>query len=83
MTASDCSLAEVRTTEQVSIAASSSRSRVKSMSSTQPKAFWYRWFRGAAYVSAIGSLVWTMMVILPFAPFSYLPPIIAGEGPAT
>lgn len=45
--------------------------------------FWYRRFRGAAYVSAIGSLVLTLLIILPFPPFSYLPPIIVGGGPGT
>ncbi|MDG6904543.1 MAG: hypothetical protein JRN20_02015 [Nitrososphaerota archaeon] len=39
---------------------------------------WYRRFRGAAYVSLIISIIWTVMIVLPFKPFSYLPPIIAG-----
>ena len=45
--------------------------------------FWYRRFRGAAYASAVGSLVWTVIIALPFPPFSYLPPIIVGGGPGT
>lgn len=51
------------------------------MSSTKSGAFWYRRFRGAAYVSAMGSLVWTVLVVLPFEPLSSLPPIIARGGP--
>ncbi|HYC11743.1 MAG TPA: hypothetical protein VEC02_03680 [Nitrososphaerales archaeon] len=36
-----------------------------------------------AYVSVVGSLVWTAFVILPFAPFSYLPAIMIGGGPGS
>lgn len=42
---------------------------------------WYRRYRGAAYLSAFAALVWTVAIVLPFAPFSYLPPIIVGGGP--
>lgn len=41
---------------------------------------WYRRFRLAAYVNVVGSLVWTVAIILPFPPFSYLQPIIVGGG---
>jgi len=44
---------------------------------------WYRKFRGAAFASAIGFLVLTVAIALPFQPFSYLPPIIVGGGPGT
>jgi len=43
--------------------------------------FWYRRFRAAAYVSALGALIWTLVIVLPFEPFSYLPPIIVQGGP--
>jgi hypothetical protein len=42
---------------------------------------WYRRFRDAAYVSTLAALVWTLIIVLPFEPFSYLPPIIVGGGP--
>lgn len=42
---------------------------------------WYRRYRGAAYLSTLAALVWTVVVVLPFVPFSYLPPIIVGGGP--
>jgi hypothetical protein len=50
---------------------------------TTPAPFWYSRFRSAAYVGSIGSLVWTVAIVLPFAPFSYLPPIIVAGGPGT
>ena len=42
---------------------------------------WYKRFRVAAYVSTLAALVWTLIIVLPFEPFSYLPPIIVGGGP--
>ena len=42
---------------------------------------WYRRYRGAAYLSTFAALVWTVVIVLPFAPFSYLPPIVVGGGP--
>ena len=45
------------------------------------KPLWYRKYRGAAYLSLFAALVWTVAIILPFEPFSYLPPIIVGGGP--
>jgi len=42
---------------------------------------WYRRYRGTAYLNAVGALVWTVIIVLPFAPFSSLPPIIVGGGP--
>jgi len=50
---------------------------------TARSAFWYRRFRAAAYVSAAGLTVLTLLIVLPFHPFSYLPPIIEGGGPGT
>ncbi|MDG6900373.1 MAG: hypothetical protein JRM80_00220 [Nitrososphaerota archaeon] len=44
---------------------------------------WYRRYRGAAYLCAFAALVWTAAIVLPFEPFSYLPPIIVGPGPST
>jgi hypothetical protein len=44
---------------------------------------WYRRFRGAAFANTVGSLAWTLLIILPFPPFSYLPPIMVGGGPGT
>ncbi len=45
------------------------------------KPLWYRRYRGAAYVSTLVALAWTVAIVLPFEPFSYLPPIIVGGGP--
>jgi hypothetical protein len=42
---------------------------------------WYRRYRGAAYLCAFALMVWTVVIVLPFAPFAYLPPIIVGGGP--
>lgn len=47
------------------------------------KPLWYRRYRGAAYLSTLAALVWTVIIVLPFAPFTYLPPIIVGGGPGT
>jgi len=44
---------------------------------------WYRRFRGAAYAFTLGALAWTVLIVLPFAPFSYIPPIIVGGGAGT
>ena len=41
---------------------------------------WYRRYRGAAYLMTLASLAWTVAIVLPFEPFSYLPPIIVGGG---
>ena len=45
--------------------------------------FSYKRFRTAAYITIVGSAVWTIAIILPFAPFSYLPPLMIGGGPGT
>ncbi len=42
---------------------------------------WYRRYRGAAYLSTFAALAWTIVMALPFTPFSYIPPIIVGGGP--
>lgn len=47
------------------------------------KKFWYRRFRNAAYVTVLGWIAWTLVIVLPVAPFSYLPPIMIGGGPGT
>ncbi len=44
------------------------------------QALWYQRFRLAAYVNAGGSLLWTVLIVLPFPPFSYLQPIVVGGG---
>jgi len=44
------------------------------------KPLWYRRYRGAAYLSLFAALIWTIVMVLPFQPFSYLPPIIVGGG---
>lgn len=52
------------------------------MSKIDPqRPLWYRRYRGAAYLSTLAALLWTIVIVLPFAPFSYLPPIIVGGGP--
>ncbi len=43
--------------------------------------FWYRRYRAAAYVSTFAALVWTLIIVLPWEPFSYIPPILVGGGP--
>ena len=45
------------------------------------KPLWYRRYRGAAYLSTLATLVWTVTMIIPYPPFSYIPPIIVGGGP--
>ena len=47
------------------------------------KPLWYRKYRGAAYLCTFAALIWTVVIVLPYPPFSYLPPIIAGGGPGT
>lgn len=47
----------------------------------QIKVLWYRRFRAAAYVSSVGLMLLTFIIVLPFHPFSYLPPIIVSGGP--
>lgn len=42
---------------------------------------WYRRYRGAAYLSTVGAMVWTAAIVLPIRPFSYLPPIMVDGGP--
>jgi len=42
---------------------------------------WYRRYRGAAYLNTFAALVWTVVVVIPYQPFSYLPPIMVGGGP--
>jgi len=46
-----------------------------------PARTWYKRFRAAAYVNAVVWLAWTVAILLPFPPFSYLQPIIVGSGP--
>ena len=45
------------------------------------KPLWYRRYRGAAYLCTLAALLWTVVIVLPYAPFSYLPPIMVGGGP--
>ena len=47
------------------------------------KTLWYRRFRSAAYANAVGSMLWTIAIVIPFVPFSYLQPIMVGGGPGT
>ena len=47
------------------------------------KPLWYRRYRGAAYLCAFAALVWTVIIVIPFNPFHYLPPIIVGGGAGT
>ena len=42
---------------------------------------WYKAFRAATYAGLLGALVWTVLLVLPFRPFSYLLPIVEHEGP--
>ena len=45
------------------------------------KPLWYRRYRGAAYLATLATLVWTLVMVIPSHPFSYIPPIIVGGGP--
>ena len=45
------------------------------------KPLWYRRYRGAAYLCTLAALLWTVVIVLPYVPFSYLPPIMVGGGP--
>ena len=42
---------------------------------------WYRRYRGAAYLCTFAAMVWTAVIVIPVAPFNYLPPIIVDGGP--
>ena len=42
---------------------------------------WYKRFRAAAFFSAAALMVLTVLIVLPFRPFSYLPPIMVSGGP--
>jgi hypothetical protein len=50
---------------------------------TVGKASWYNRYRKATYVNAILWIVWTVAILLPFPPFSYLQPILVGGGAGT
>ena len=41
---------------------------------------WYRRYRGEAYAFALAAIVWTVAMVIPFPPFSDVPPIIVGGG---
>lgn len=45
------------------------------------KHYWYKRFRAGSYVCILASLVSTVLIVLPFRPFSSLPPILEGGGP--
>jgi hypothetical protein len=42
---------------------------------------WYVWYRRASVFNAFVALVWTTLMVLPFAPFSSALPIMEGGGP--
>ncbi|MGC8661560.1 MAG: hypothetical protein ACP5TZ_03545 [Nitrososphaeria archaeon] len=44
---------------------------------------WYRIFRNAAYANAIVSVLWTILLIIPFEPFTYLLVVVERGGPGT
>ena len=44
---------------------------------------WYKAFRAATYAGLLGALVWTVLLVLPFQPFSHLLPIVEHGGPGT
>jgi len=50
---------------------------------TVGRTWWYKRFRAAAYVNAIVWMAWTVAILLPFPPFSYLQPIMVGGGAGT
>lgn len=45
------------------------------------RTYWYKVFRWAALANTFVALVWTVLIILPFSPFSYAQPIIVAGGP--
>jgi hypothetical protein len=47
------------------------------------KTWWYKRFRAASYVNAVVWIIWTVAIVLPFPPFSYLQPIVVGGGAGT
>lgn len=44
---------------------------------------WHARYRWVTYLNTLAALVWTALMVLPFAPFSDVPPIIVGGGPGT
>ncbi|MDG6927777.1 MAG: hypothetical protein JRN26_03160 [Nitrososphaerota archaeon] len=44
---------------------------------------WYQIFRNAAYTNAIVSVIWTVLLIIPFEPFTYLLVVVERGGPGT
>lgn len=44
---------------------------------------WYKVFRNAAYINALVSAIWTILLIIPSPPFSYLLVIVERGGPGT
>jgi len=50
---------------------------------TAERTCWYKRFRKGAYVNAVVWLAWTVAILLPFPPFSYLQPIMVGGGAGT
>ncbi|MGP8057613.1 MAG: hypothetical protein ACLP9K_08470 [Nitrososphaerales archaeon] len=51
------------------------------MSSPSKSRYWHAAFRAASYANVFGALVWTVVVVLPFHPFSEILPIMVGGGP--
>ena len=47
------------------------------------KALWYERFRSAAFANAVILIVWTVAILLPIPPFSYLQPVMVGGGAGT
>ncbi len=46
-------------------------------------AYWYRRFRAATFLCAAVAILWTLVIILPFDPFSSLLPVMIGGGAGT
>lgn len=44
---------------------------------------WHQRFRAASISAGVGAVLWTLLMVLPFAPFSSIPPILVGGGPGT
>ena len=51
------------------------------MSSQATRKYWYARCREASYIGILGSVAWTVALVLPFRPFDELPPVMAGGGP--
>jgi hypothetical protein len=53
------------------------------VSAAKKETSWSYRFRMAAVTAGVGAVVWTILMIIPAAPFSSVQPILVGGGPGT